>query len=283
MNTYLNMLACHYSAAAGPAACADRSLLPAAAGDVFGALSQRAAEGVEMAEGSADAVNEVFAAAGFSSTVPFHAAVLLLLVCYVLVLYRHPELLKNLREHIFSAGAVRDDMNDNRHDPMRGLSWGCLLLDILFVCTAAVRLTDMADPAAAAAMPLAARMLAVPVAAALFCMVAAFQSSLLALSGTVTVSRPLTSALARIRNIYFRLATVVLTPVLLLWALSPAGRGQTFAIIIAVELLLIVLAFLRETFLLFISKKLSIYHWFLYLCTVEAFPLSLICLLAARG
>lgn len=277
MNGFLKILA-EYDLTAG-AGGAHHAAAPRAvtAEEVFGHLSQRA-----DAAGTTGAAAQL--AEGFSSTTLFHAAAVLLLVCYVLVLYRHPEILKSLREHIFSTGAGRNErLNDNRHDPLRGFSWGRMLLDTLFVCTAVVRLADLLMPTAAAALPPQARLLAVPIVAGVFCATVAYQNTMLALAGAVTVSRPLTSAIGRIRSIYFRLATVVLTPVLLLWVLSPAGRGVVFEAVIALQVIFIAVAFLRETFLLFISKKLSIYHWFLYLCTVEAFPLSLVCLLAVRG
>ena len=272
MNSYLNLLADYYAQAG--AATQVPALRAATAGEVFGTLSQRAAETAAVAP-PAEGL--------FSSTTVFHAAALLLLVCYAAVLYLHPELPASLREYIFSPVSARDErLNDNRHDPLRGFSWGYLLLGALFFCTAVIRLTDMLVPAGMS-LPDAVRMLAVPVAVGMFFALLAFQRGTLALTGAVTVSRPLTTALMRVKTIYFRLAAVTVTPVLLLWALSPAGSGRTFGIIIALEVLLIALAFLRETILLFISKKLSIYHWILYLCTVEAFPVSFVCLLAARG
>ena len=273
MNGYLNILA-EYERTAGAGAPALRCAAP---DQIFGPLSQRAA--------GADAAAAVtHAAGGFSSTELFHAAAVVLLVCYVLVLYRHPELLRSLREHLFSSGAGRDEhLNDNRNDPLRGFSWGRMLLDTLFFSTAVVRLVDLAAPDAAAAVPPPARMLALPLAAALFGLTVAYQYSLLALSGAVTVSRPLTSTLAHLKTVYYRLVTVALTPLLLLWVLCPEGSGATFGIIIAMVLAAMVAIFMRETFLLFVSKKLSIFHWILYLCAVEAFPLSLVCLAAARG
>ena len=251
-------------------------LQAASPADVFGALSQPA--------DAAGVAASYVSGAGFSSTTLYHAVALLLLICYVAVLYRSPELLKSLRDYIFSPGSVRDQhLNDNRtNDPLRGFSWSRMLLDTLFVCTAVLRAVDLVAPQAAAVVPLSLRLLAVPAVAALFCMTLAWQTSLLAVAGTVTVSRPLTTAIGRVRAIYFRLATVVLTPVLLLWALAAGAAGRAFEGVILLGGLFIAVAFLRETFLLFMSKKLSIYHWILYLCTVEAFPLSLICLLAVR-
>ena len=58
--------------------------------------------------------------------------------------------------------------------------------------------------------------------------------------------------------------------------------GDVWFCIIVIELLATVFLYLRETLNLFLSKKISILHWILYLCTVEIFPISLIGLLAAR-
>ena len=273
MNTYLNMLAAHYGTA--DAAAQTPALHTASAADIFGPLSQRAIEAAAAAEPLAE---------GLASTSVFHATALLLLICYTVVLYRHPELPASLREYIFSPLSARDKLlNDNRHDPLRSFSWGYLLLGVLFFIAAAVRAADLLAPEFTTALPETARMLTVPAAAILFFALLAFQHLMLALSGTVTVSQPLTTALIRVKTIYFRLATVFVTPVLLLWALSPAGGSRIFGTVIALEVLMTALVFLRETILLFISKKLSIYHWILYLCTIEVFPVSFVCLLAARG
>lgn len=275
MNGFLNILA-EYDRLVGEGLAADRPALRAAsAGEVFGTLSQRGTEAGATVWPAAE---------GFSAATPFHAAVVVLLLLYVLVLYRHPELPAALREYIFSPVAARDGrMNDNRHDPLRGFSWGYLLLGAIFFCTAVIRLTDLIAPDGAAAVSEPVRLLAVPAVVLLFFALIAFQNILLYLAGSVTVSRPFTMSLVRVKTIYFRLAAVVITPILLMWALSPAGSSRVFEIIIALQVLMIAVAFLRETFLLFVSKKLSIYHWILYLCAVEAFPVSLVCLLAARG
>lgn len=279
MNGFLNTLAQYYiEAGKGAGSGGAASLQAATPAELFGSLSQRAAE--------ADAADMLAAATGgFSSTTLYHAVALLLLICYVAVLYRNPDLLRSLRDYIFSPGSVRDQhLNDNRtNDPLRGFSWGRMVLDALFICTATLHAIDVIAPGAAAALPAPARLIAIPAAAAIFGLTAAYQNGMLAVAGAVTVSRPLTSALSRAKSIYFRLTTLMLTPVLLLWVLASAGRNAVLESVILLEVLFVTVVFLRETFLLFISKKLSIYHWILYLCTIEAFPLSLICLLAARA
>ena len=286
MNGFLDTLAHYYMTVGkgtGEGTCEspDPELLnlhAASPSEVFGGLSQRAAEA--DAPGLLAAVGE-----GFSSTTPYHAVALLLLICYVAMLYRHPELFKSLRNYIFSPGTSRDQhLSDSRtNDPLHGFSWGRALMNILFVCTVTLRMADLIAPDAATSLSAALRMAAIPAVAAMFCLTVGYQNGLLALAGAITVSRPLTTALNRIKSIYFRLATLLLTPVVLMWVLAPRHQSIIFETVILLELLFVAVAFLRESFLLFMSKKLSIYHWILYLCTVEAFPLSLVCLLAARG
>jgi hypothetical protein len=44
-----------------------------------------------------------------------------------------------------------------------------------------------------------------------------------------------------------------------------------------------VLMFAVHTLMMFVKQKVSVLVWFLYLCAVEFFPVSLVVLLAARN
>ena len=85
-----------------------------------------------------------------------------------------------------------------------------------------------------------------------------------------------------LRRAYVALAVIVTAPVLLLFALCPRNTGDVWFLIITIELAVTAVLYLRESLHLFISKKISILHWILYLCTVEIFPVSLVWLLLAR-
>ena len=76
--------------------------------------------------------------------------------------------------------------------------------------------------------------------------------------------------------------TLIATPFLALWLLAPAGEGKIWFWVIIIELVVSLILYLQETLSLFISKKISILHWFLYLCGVEIFPISLLILLTVR-
>ena len=96
------------------------------------------------------------------------------------------------------------------------------------------------------------------------------------------ISQPFTAQIVLLKRTYFALAVIVSSPALLLFALCPPGRGGVWFTVIVAELTVTALLYFRETLNLFLSKKVSILHWFLYLCTVEIFPISLLWLLAVR-
>ena len=115
-----------------------------------------------------------------------------------------------------------------------------------------------------------------------FAGVAVFQLAAVRLAGAVTLTQPFVSQLVLLKRTYFTLGVIVTSPFLLLFALGPRGTGSAWFCIIVIGLLATVILYLKEVLNLFISKKVSILHWFLYLCIVEIFPFSLLWLLAAR-
>ncbi len=109
-----------------------------------------------------------------------------------------------------------------------------------------------------------------------------FQAAVVSAVGAVTLSQPLMGQLLQFKRTYFSLAVILAVPPLLLLVLAPPGTGALWIVAAIVLSAVPFLLYLIESLRLFISKKVSILHWFLYLCTVEIFPISLLYLLAAR-
>ena len=129
----------------------------------------------------------------------------------------------------------------------------------------------------------APRLLAMSLLATLACTaIVACQAALVRIAGAVTVSQPFVSQLMLLRRTYFALAVIVTSPALLLFALCPRGTGNVWFSVITIELAMTAFLYLKESLNLFISKKISILHWFLYLCSVEIFPVSLLWLSLVR-
>lgn len=112
--------------------------------------------------------------------------------------------------------------------------------------------------------------------------IALLQCGALALIGRVVLMRELTRGLITLKILTLGVGTLFLTPILLLMLLVPAGEGLVCSFLLLGVGFLVLLFFLKESFTLFLAKKVSIFHWFLYLCTVECLPISFVWLMALR-
>ena len=101
--------------------------------------------------------------------------------------------------------------------------------------------------------------------------------------GVVSERNDLCREIWHTKLLYFSLAIVLLSPMLIL-ALLTDGRVANIALFVSVIVCLLSLVlFIKETFLLFRTQRFSIFHWFLYLCALEIFPLSLLLAPIVRG
>lgn len=112
--------------------------------------------------------------------------------------------------------------------------------------------------------------------------VVAAQLGLIWIIGRVTLTSDLSSDLVGRKSQYFSLASILAIPFSLLYVLSPPGVGGWWIWVVVAIVSVAVLLFLKDSLLLFISKKISILHWFLYLCCVEIWPISFVWALANR-
>ena len=108
------------------------------------------------------------------------------------------------------------------------------------------------------------------------------QSLVLIASGLLTLTYDLSIELIENKIACFGLCTLLAMPFALLGVLSNSDSGIWGLWCAAAICSFVIILFLKESFFLFIRKKVSILHWFLYLCTVELLPLSFIYLSAIR-
>ena len=111
---------------------------------------------------------------------------------------------------------------------------------------------------------------------ALFLIVVIAQNLLLGMVGVVTRSMGEVASLLRIRLVYFVLATLLAAPLMMIATVVQTQSSNLWFEVGCVAVGVAVILFVRESIGFFISKKVSILHWILYLCTVEILPLSLL-------
>ena len=83
--------------------------------------------------------------------------------------------------------------------------------------------------------------------------------------------------------LHFSITIILLSPLLIL-ALLTDGLGVKIALYTSIAVCsLTLISFVKETFLLFRTERFSIFHWILYLCALEIFPISLLLAPIVRG
>lgn len=217
--------------------------------------------------------------------VSFQGLVLLLSVIFGLLLYQYPNDIRALIARV--AFERRQSERSSEETGNAGFTRFlniALVLGILFAGVSAVRLCDRPEIGPALLREAGGGVsllltLGVALASLLFYL---YGILLLRIVGGVTLTGPFVTQLIRIKRGYAALGAVSLAPVVLLFALSPLGSDAVWISLLAAGLFITFLLYLRETFALFISKKVSILHWILYLCAVEIFPVSLLWQLVVR-
>lgn len=214
----------------------------------------------------------------------FQGFVLLLAVTYATLLYRNLGDIRLLLTRVSRERATGERLTE---DP-GGSGFPRFLniattIGMLFMGVMAVKYGDSLMPGRLNELLSHGAVLALSLLATLACAgVVLFQLAAVRLAGAVTLSQPFISQVVLLKRTYFTLAVIITSPVLLLFALCPRGTGGVWFFIIVIQLAVTAILYLREVLNLFISKKISILHWILYLCIVEVFPVSLLWLLVAR-
>ncbi len=86
-----------------------------------------------------------------------------------------------------------------------------------------------------------------------------------------------------IKLLHFSIVIILISPLLILLLLIE-GIVAHFAFYTSVAICFIsLILFIKETFSLFRAQRFSIFHWILYLCALELFPLSLLLAPIVRG
>ncbi len=246
------------------------------AGDIFGADSY-------LVDGSAWI--EPIAGGLLTNTALFQCVVLALMLSFLLLLFRQPELVRFIFGRVLSPDTTHSErLYDDRSAATNSHFFSSILfVGVLFATVFCVKLVDVVLPEwIAEVLPEGVASVAAPAMAIALAAIVLLQLLLLRATGSITLSQPLISALVYVKELYFAFALFFISPAMILYALCPPGEGRVWLTVIVLQVLCTIILFLRETFLLFISKKVSILHWILYLCAVEMFPTTLLSLLAVK-
>lgn len=91
--------------------------------------------------------------------------------------------------------------------------------------------------------------------------------------GWVTYS-DVAMTLASIGYMNFVRFVTLLYPLVMVWLLATGDRAFYMGIVVIISVSLLLLLYLKDTFLFFVAKKISILYFILYLCTAILLPVS---------
>lgn len=217
------------------------------------------------------------------ATPAYGLLVLAIITFYCLMLYQH------LGDAVLLIGRVTRERasgerlsEDSNGDYSRFLTL-CTTLGSLLLGVAAIRLTaPMLHLTPLSQWPQSGAFWGALLITAALGLTTLYQMGVCAFIGRLTYSQHLMEQLFILKRTFFALLTLIATPFFALWLLNPPGEGEGWFGVIIIEFAITLFLYLQESLLLFISKKISILHWILYLCAVEIFPISLLILLAVR-
>ena len=89
------------------------------------------------------------------------------------------------------------------------------------------------------------------------------------------------NALAMIGYTNFVRLVVLLYPITAMWLLADGSDSSAYSITLIICSSVLLLLYLKDTFVFFLGKKISIFFWILYLCTAILLPWSLLVKLLA--
>ncbi len=220
-----------------------------------------------------------------SEDAAFQGFVLLLAAVYAMLFYYNLSDIRSLFARLSRDTATGGHLSDEpRGSGFARLTHITTTLGVLFCGVMAVKYGDtLLSDSIREVMSFGAVLSLSLMVSAVVLGVVIWQWVMLRIIAEITLERAFVGSILQIRQVCFSLAVVAVSPVLLLFALCPRNEGDIWFFLIIIELAVAAILYLRETFNLFISKKISILHWFLYLCTVEIFPISLLWLIFIRN
>ena len=238
-------------------------------GDIFGS-------GTMLGDGGVDVAFEPTLWSGAL----YHIGVLFTLVLYLYILLRSWPFVVTVCSSMFSIRTERAMAMQGGELPLQRFKIAATLLGAMLVALAGIRLAnDNLELSATLYDNTVERLplysLVVVAVIALWLII--FQRIVLWITRSEDVLH--ISSLARMA---FIRGAVVAYPTLACWLVASGTGASVWSILTIISLSIVAIAYLKDTFLLFLAKKVSIFYWILYLCTAILLPLSFVVTMLLR-
>lgn len=211
----------------------------------------------------------------------FQVSVVILLAAYMAILLRSAAHMRAIIGAIFHSGGADPSIVEESDNPIISRSMGGItLFSTLLSAMVMVRAADLILGADAAAIPDSIRSAAPIAATAAVVAICLWQLLLHRVVAWVCQSTDV-KRLGNITYVFFAAGALLLFPLTATMLLGTGDRSSVWVILSVMGIGFVCILYIKETFMFFTNKKISILYWFLYLCSVIVLPVSTICLIAA--
>lgn len=212
----------------------------------------------------------------------FRLLVLLVFIgyCYTIYYFREPVsvLLKIGKSRLYGEKLMEEHGYMFSFFLRTALGVGWLAVSLLSVRCVEMSGSPLLDLLPEWAVPLSA----VGIGVAIW-LIVGFQRLVLCVAGNLVRDISFTGYLLYLRRLLAVLFVILSVPVMLLLMLNEGPSVDIVLYVLIVECFTFFLFWLYKTREFFLAQNVSILHWFLYLCGVEIFPVSVFVLLALRN
>ena len=207
-----------------------------------------------------------------SSEPLFGVLLIAAIVTYLYMFLRSWTFIRSTWSSVVSRSSERDMIYEGGELPLYRFRVGATIFGLILLALVAVRcaeimLTDsvqMYESVASIAPLIVIIMMVIFVA---------WQYALHKIVGWVTRSN-VVSDIALVSLSSFVRSVVILFPIIAVWLVAPSSTLKMWSIITILGVGAMLLFYFKDTFLLFIGKKIPILYWILYLCTAILLPVS---------
>lgn len=203
-----------------------------------------------------------------------------LLVIASLILYLHMLLrswgfIGTIWGDVFSVHSERRMANEGGELPLSYFKVMAIVVGVIMLALVGVRLVDLELTAGATMYDSVIARMASPLALLFVGVLVAWVYSLHTIVGWMAQTTA-TAELSSITTINFIRYVVLLYPLVGVWLVVPSSSVHGWGIAVISGSILLLLIYLKDTFVFFLAKKIPILYWILYLCTAFLLPISFV-------
>ena len=211
----------------------------------------------------------------FADSVVYQGLILISFILYLHMLLHSWGFVGIIWGNIFSLHSERRMANEGGELPLSYFKVAAIVVGILMVALVGVRITDIGLASDSPIYDSLLGMFASVVSLLFVLVLVAWIYALHTITRWITQSSDV-DELSSISLINFVRYVVLLYPLVGAWLVVPIGELQGWNIALISGTILLLLIYIKDSFVFFIAKKIPILYWILYLCTAFLLPLSFI-------